>query len=322
MKKIIVNKNEKTKRNFVKKNYKNYDNRHCNNCGKRGHYTTRCKDPITSCGIIPTYIDVNDDQKKIIMNKFSNKEELKEYGIPEKDTYKFMKYKDKIKFLMVRRKNSIGYLEFIRGRYEVNDIDKISSLFSAMAPFEIEMLVTEEFSKLWNSLWLMPKNNNQYYKKEFNNSKNKFYKLKNGETDENLDLEFYAKNVKPMWKEPEWGFPKGRREKNESDLNCAKREFYEETDIKDDSYEILSITPYDENIIGTNGKHYRRLYYPALMNNDNTPTIDPENIGQVCEIGDIRWVTYVEMMELIRNVRKDRMHIMANYYITLLNLLD
>jgi 8-oxo-dGTP pyrophosphatase MutT (NUDIX family) len=31
------------------------------------------------------------------------------------------------------------------------------------------------------------------------------------------------------WEEPEWGFPKGRRDTQESDWVCALREFKEET---------------------------------------------------------------------------------------------
>ena len=33
------------------------------------------------------------------------------------------------------------------------------------------------------------------------------------------------------WTEPEWGFPKGRREYHETDVDCSKREFQEETGI-------------------------------------------------------------------------------------------
>ena len=31
------------------------------------------------------------------------------------------------------------------------------------------------------------------------------------------------------WLEPEWGYPKGRRNYQEKDLHCALREFEEET---------------------------------------------------------------------------------------------
>ena len=46
-------------------------------------------------------------------------------------------------------------------------------------------------------------------------------------------------NQYTSWDEPEWGFPKGRRNFNETDLNCALREFNEETGINMKSIKLL-----------------------------------------------------------------------------------
>jgi hypothetical protein len=54
----------------------------CNNCGKNGHAFHQCKYPITSIGIIPFKKDNND-----------------------------------IKYLMIRRKDTLGYVDFMRGKY-------------------------------------------------------------------------------------------------------------------------------------------------------------------------------------------------------------
>ena len=60
---------------------KSRTNQFCNNCGKQGHLFNHCKIPITSIGII-------------CFNKTENM---------------------KNKFLMICRKDSIGYIEFLRG---------------------------------------------------------------------------------------------------------------------------------------------------------------------------------------------------------------
>ena len=40
-------------------------------------------------------------------------------------------YSNNIKFLMIQRKNSLGYLEFMRGRYDVNNNQNINlNIFS------------------------------------------------------------------------------------------------------------------------------------------------------------------------------------------------
>ena len=53
-----------------------------------------------------------------------------------------------------------------------------------------------------------------------------------------LSLELIIQNSNTSWTEPEWGFPKGRRNNNELALDCAIREFKEET-----GYEAKKMTP-------------------------------------------------------------------------------
>ena len=69
----------------------------CNNCGKHGHSFHQCKLPITSIGIIA-------------IRKHLNKTEL----------------------LLIRRKNSLGFVDFMRGKYNLNNIDYIINLFNKM----------------------------------------------------------------------------------------------------------------------------------------------------------------------------------------------
>jgi 8-oxo-dGTP pyrophosphatase MutT (NUDIX family) len=42
---------------------------------------------------------------------------------------------------------------------------------------------------------------------------------------------YFEKELVNDFNEPEWGFPKGRRNPNEKNLKCALREFWEETGI-------------------------------------------------------------------------------------------
>ena len=78
------------------------------------------------------------------------------------------------------------------------------------------------------------------------------------------------------YKDPEWGFPKGRRNLKERDLQCAVREFEEETDIgRDNIYVLRCIDPLEEDFIGSNKKHYKHIYYIAKLVADiGTPSIN------------------------------------------------
>mgnify|MGYP003326939511 CR=1 FL=1 len=66
----------------------------CNNCGKQGHMFHQCKLPITSYGLIAFRYANND-----------------------------------IEYLMIRRKDSFGYVDFVRGKYRVDNIDGINLIF-------------------------------------------------------------------------------------------------------------------------------------------------------------------------------------------------
>ena len=58
----------------------------CNNCGKTGHLYHQCNKPITSIGLII-----------------------------------FRRKNNKIEYLLIRRKDSLGYVDFMRGKYPMGN---------------------------------------------------------------------------------------------------------------------------------------------------------------------------------------------------------
>ena len=155
---------------------------------------------------------------------------------------------------------------------------------------------------------------------EYNNSKHNFELLKHCTETTYLPLTFYVNNVQPSWNNPEWGFPKGRRNIAESDLNCAIREFEEETGFNNTQYTMLSyIEPLIENLIGTNGKQYRHIYYLAITYQNIIPKIDKVNFHQSEEIGDIGLYNYEDTLNLIRSYHYDRKKILTIVFMYILN---
>ena len=77
----------------------------CNNCGKAGHLFHQCKIPITSYGIIA-----------------------------------FRKNCDKYEYLMIRRKDTFSYIEFVRGKYNIEDSKYIMKLIEYMTDSEKKIL--------------------------------------------------------------------------------------------------------------------------------------------------------------------------------------
>ena len=221
----------------------------CNNCGKHGHLFHQCKNPITSIGII------------VFNNNNNNNNNSND-----------------INYLMIRRKDSLGYVDFMRGKYPLFNKRYLLNIIYEMTNEEKNKLLTTDFDILWAELW------GEYigiqYRGEEKTSREKFNSLKIGITlpQDEYNLESLINICKESWEEPEWGFAKGRRNYQEKDLNCALREFEEETGCSKNSLKLIqNIIPIEELFTGSNYKSYKHKYYIAYMNKNNIPLINFQN---------------------------------------------
>lgn len=293
--------------NFIKKNY-------CNNCGKYGHNYNKCIDPITSIGIIAVGLDSNNYNllKDYNLEKVSI---IKENTVNNNIFYKISKYIDNLKFILIRRRKTLGYLEFIRGRYCVNNEETIINLFNQMTEEEVKEIIKNNFDSLWQELW---NNNNKYYVDEFNKSKIKFNKLKENKSNKLLHI---LKKTDSKLKNAEWGFPKGRRLYLEKDINCAIREFKEETNLSDKDFFIMSnVKPIQEIFLGTNNIKYKHIYYIAICKNNLSLSVNNDTQRQ--EIGDIGFFNYKNCLNLFRSFHIKRRYLLNEVLIFISNLIE
>ncbi len=285
----------------------------CLNCGKTGHMLKECKDPTISYGIICFNISPEINiRNKHIENYFYNKYiDIMEYNYSNLDNIPLIpEYYNMIKFLLVRRKHSMNYVQFIRGKYNIDELKEKIGLnpFELMSYDEIVKIQTISFDVLWDDLWKETAKN-KIYMKEYKISKHKFEELQNNN--------FYNLITESTvhYMEPEWGFPKGRRNMYEQNLVCALREFTEETHIDTTTLHVMErLDSIMEEYIGTDSKNYRHIYYMA--NSENEIDVSCDNV-QLNEIGDIGWFTIPEVMEKIRpyNVEKIKMIHMVYFFI-------
>ena len=304
---------ENYKNNFIRKK-----KLYCSNCGKYGHKYIKCNEPITSIGIIA--IQLNDDLSyEKMINLFK---EIKSYNIIKSNTISYNilleinKLKDKINFLMIRRKKTLGYIEFIRGRYELNDLLHLTHLLEQMTSDEIEDIMKFDFDIIWKDLWRTSADN-KFYKSEFDISKKKYGEFKRNKIMINL-----CKQINLKYKTPEWGFPKGRRNYLEKNTECATREFKEETGLKDDDFFLLdNITPLYETFHGTNDILYKHIYYIAICKKNINVSVDINNLIQCDEVGDIGWFKYDECSNLIRDYHNERQKVLNEVFHFILNLI-
>jgi 8-oxo-dGTP pyrophosphatase MutT (NUDIX family) len=224
---------------------------------------------------------------------------------------------------MIQRKDTLGYIEFMRGKYNINNTDYIQSLFNQMTNLELERIETIDFESLWNSLW--DYQISRQYKQEYDNALEKYELLKIGGNEEIpvKKLAEYIKSASREWLTPEWGFPKGRRSLRESEITCALREFTEETGLTETQCVIIkNLMPLEENFLGGNRIQYRHRYFLAYCRQNTQVKIDSSNKIMNREISDIKWVSFNNAMELIRpyNIEKRQIltivnELLANYII-------
>ena len=251
---------------------------YCNNCGKQGHVYNQCKMPITSIGMIAF--------------RYNN---------------------NQIEYLMIRRKDTLGFIDFMRGKYIVNNKFYIINMLKQMTIQEKERLRNLDFDTLWKQIWGDNQISSQY-KYEENVSKTKYNLLRNGINCNNdfYDLNFLIdeSNKYETWSEPEWGFPKGRRNYQENDYSCALREFNEETGIDISALTIMqNISPYEETFTGSNYKSYKHKYFLSCINNSDRINM---NNFETSEVSCMEWKTYEQCMQHIRPYNLEKLSIMKN----------
>jgi len=232
----------------------------CNNCGKEGHISRNCKKPITSYGVL-LFLDEE---------------------IP--------------KITMIQRKDSLCYIEILRGKYDIYDTTKLKLLLNRISKTELENIKIGEFDTLWKDLWLIKEIKETKYIREYNYSKMLFQSM-------HLDIEIkdYLETLTSEYDTSEWEFPKGKKDKDEQNYQSAKRELEEETNIKPEDYEIIqNISPIIENFKGENNINYRNIYYIGICKSTENIKINKDNMNQVNEIKDVLLLSENEAMGKIR----------------------
>lgn len=252
----------------------------CINCLKKGHTFKYCIYPIISYGILA-----------------------------------YKKQNDELKYLLVQRKDTIGYIDFIRGKYPYDNTGmKLKILFSEMTYTEKYRILTLSFDKLWWDLW--NDRQSRVFLNEYTLAKTKYEKL----DIMNLVLD-NLENSK--WEDSEFCIPKGRRNNLENMIECAIREFCEETGYNMHDLKIKNNGKYvEEYFIGSNGISYKHIYYIAEINtNKDIPKIDENNVNQVGEIKAVKWFNYKDTMNIFRNYESTKRSIIFKINKSINNLI-
>ena len=317
----------------------NYRQQFCVNCGKTGHESYQCVNPITSCGVI---------------------------------LFRLSETTHQIQYLMIRRRDTLGYVDFLRGKYSLKNKKYIQSLLMQMTKTEIRKIQECSFDELWNKLWNINTNttitiNNgikletelpehgvlrnssercleedhplfvacegkwKHAKVETNENtaaihtnnrksgggsapltnRDKFNILKNEHILTELIHDCYREGHE-FWNEPEWGFSKGRRNYRENDYDCAIREMEEETGYSRHKIKLIkNIHSFVEIFMSSNCKCYKHKYYLMYMKYEDT--LHTGRFDE-SEVSCIRWMSFEDCSTHIRDYNIMKKKILANVH--------
>ena len=223
------------------------------------------------------------------------------------------------KYLLIQRRNSVGYVDLIRGCYRES---QLFFIVQDLPLWERERLLKYEFEILWYD-----------------------FHLKIGEGEAFDYAEGIFKTIQPHLKllfdlipssDPEghnlWLFPKGKlswaceenddsfesecsytQQTPESPLGCAMREFHEETnglDIKE-SGRLVFADPIVERFLGSNSKNYQTNYF--VYRTDTVPQIKQferkETPIREVSAGEVEMILWVPLGDLHKYLRPERMEL-------------
>jgi 8-oxo-dGTP pyrophosphatase MutT (NUDIX family) len=253
---------------------------------------------------------------------------------------RFIGKSNKLEILLVKKRYTYSFAMFVFGKYAKRDDVELKKLFNGMTVQEKIDIMSLRFDLLWYKIWLeFPTSRNtephvfdvssvdaidkswKYmykHKAMINNvpvgkshTKTAFYIKKKNKfesaflEDEGVRLRKLingSSNTRLMWE-----IPKGRRNPHETKLDCAIREFEEETSISVDKYSIIfNIRPVTESFV-SNNTVYINNYYIAYSRGIDDPCVDFKSNSQLTEGGDIKWVTVDEVQYLDRTGRLKKM---------------
>lgn len=264
--------------------------RYCYNCGKSGHLYNECYSPVMSYGGI--LYQLRD-------------------GVPY--------------YLMVQRTYTPDFKELVRGKFELEDVKYIKTLISRITFQEINLIFSYNHKQLYLNIqrYCRIRKNRQYHQKQ-KQAKSNFETLLEGyTTKDGTEISFQSlvtRDDPKYYIEPDWGFPKGRRNsnQNEIDQDCATREIEEETGIPPSQYQIKPEYFLTEVYHGSNEIQYAHRYYLCHCQDDITYFIDPFNRHQAGEIRKMGWFTLEQALNQIRpyHIAKKKVLLRAHREIT------
>lgn len=220
---------------------------------------------------------------------------------------RFNKEKNKrFEIIAIKKRYTYYYFSFVFGHYKKYNSKQLQYLFDNMTFGEKVDILSMKFSNMWYRLWLCDPETQYTAEKDkasYYHKKAKFEAMFLRDNGKRLKrLINNSSNASTIWE-----IPKGSRNKDENDAECAIREFSEESNIPPNSYTILwDVKPIiqshkENNVI------YRSVYYVAYLHKNIAwkPKVRFDTL-QMSEVEQIKWISFpdIEFLNLNERAKK------------------
>lgn len=198
-------------------------------------------------------------------------------------------------FLLIQKPYCYGFNQFVMGRYSKNDRKNIQQLIKDMSAEDRAVLSGLNFDMCYHRIYKrLPTPDSTRYR-QYIETKTYFTREFTNDSTNTIRMLLSQAPACPT----QWSIPSGKKFHNEPDMNCAVREFTEETGIPCNGIQIMDTQPKLYQYTNT-GVMYMIYCYLALLvdprwHEPNNLHIDYRNPGHSAEVLDIKWLSLDEV---------------------------
>jgi ADP-ribose pyrophosphatase YjhB (NUDIX family) len=196
--------------------------------------------------------------------------------------------------LLIRRRLTYAFTDFVKGIYEPDILTQLNKM-TVDERIDVGSL---NFGAMWYKLYQQTPNSysptrrdhdNNYYRCQsiFNN---KFMTDKGAMLLKLLEMTYYEKRQVSLM----WEMPKGYSTFGETAIQCAVREFMEETQMHRDSFRLIPGEMKIHSYQADNNKIYSTTYFTAICSDGSEPSITMCNSK---EVSAIAWMSLAKIKE-------------------------
>ncbi len=212
--------------------------------------------------------------------------------------------------LLIKMRFTYSFSAFVFSKYNPRDLDAVRKRLDGTTSHEKLLIAKCEFDNMWRHIWMStpdPESGSMY--QFYLKCKIKFERFIQRDGGKRLRTILSETTAGEL----QWEIPKGRANPDECEIDAAKRELREETNIETTQYAVLALRPfvysYQDDACTYVCKYYLANSHPTV-----TACMDYNNTNQISEIAGVGWFGEREASHIVRDGCKSAIRYLFKQY--------